>query len=296
MRQSSLKNLFDYEGLTKYLNWSKVSFIIWDLDGTLSPESPVTEKITTEAFTMVFREFLEDQGVLLDPEDLIALTNDDEAGKKFEDRALVRAMSDYVDVSQFLTPDYHSRLHDAMISLAQMHGLPEYCDQTYNALRHLAPIRKQYILTHSSKQWTDFVIEQMQLPGFEDDHHIYDYERVGYKSKAAGPDPFLQVCEEHNLNPEFGLFVDNSPDNLVAAARIGLQTILVLGDNDPVRSTLSFINGQVRSAAEIGHQYRVHAALQPEHQPDKSEINKRERTSVRDGLFGIACAATTRPS
>ena len=136
----------------------------------------------------------------------------------------------------------------------------------------------------------------MQLPGFEDDHHIYDYERVGYKSKATGPDPFLQVCEEHNLNPEFGLFVDNSPDNLVAAAQIGLQTILVTGDNDLVRSPLSFINGHVRSAAEIGRQYRLHCALQPEHQPDMSEINKRERTSVRDELFERASAVPTQPS
>ena len=286
-----LSSVFMFDGVTKDLDWNKVSFIIWDLDGVLCPDDDVADEITVIALNKVFGQFLADQGLDVDPDFLNYLANQVDTSERFEDKPLFKAFEDQVDISQFMTPEYHAKVHEALIETARSYGLPAYCEQTVQALGHLDPIQQQYILTHSSKLWAEYVLGQLRLPGFQTQDNVYDYERVGFKSKADGPQAFLQICEEHGLDPSRGLFIDNTYLNLIKASELGFQTILILNEKDPLPADTAHVTAQFKSAMAVGDHYRLAERHQHEDQLSKAEIEARGTDSPVEDQSSLACAS-----
>lgn len=55
---------------------------------------------------------------------------------------------------------------------------------------------------------------------------LFEEVYLSYERGVAKPDPnaFLQIIEEHNLDPEQTLVIDSVAEHIVAAERLGLQT------------------------------------------------------------------------
>jgi len=65
--------------------------------------------------------------------------------------------------------------------------------------------------------------------GFDDNEHLFEktyYSHLVGKRKPE-PDIFEQVITENNLKPEETLFIDDSPQHLETAKKLGLQTFLM---------------------------------------------------------------------
>ena len=65
--------------------------------------------------------------------------------------------------------------------------------------------------------------------GFDDNEHLFEktyYSHLVGKRKPQ-PDIFEQVLAENNLKPEETLFIDDSPQHLETAKKLGLQTFLM---------------------------------------------------------------------
>jgi putative hydrolase of the HAD superfamily len=70
------------------------------------------------------------------------------------------------------------------------------------------------------------------LPKVADQAVLDAYFHVAYYSHLVGkrkPEPiiFQQVLDENAFNPSETLFFDDNPENIQAAARLGIQTVLV---------------------------------------------------------------------
>ncbi|TWR25126.1 HAD family phosphatase [Mucilaginibacter pallidiroseus] len=85
-------------------------------------------------------------------------------------------------------------------------------------LSNINAIHYTYIMNYLK---TDF--------GFDDNEHLFEktyYSHLIGKRKPQ-PDIFEQVLQENNLKPEETLFIDDSPQHLEAAAKLGIQTYLM---------------------------------------------------------------------
>lgn len=116
-------------------------------------------------------------------------------------------------------------------------------DRAWNAMLVDLPVSKLKLLEELKHQYTvtllsntnnihiDFV-NRVMLPPVSDKTGLNDYVHVPYYSHLMGkrkPDPeiFHQVLEENAFNPSETLFFDDSPENIQAASRLGIQTVLV---------------------------------------------------------------------
>lgn len=85
-------------------------------------------------------------------------------------------------------------------------------------LSNINAIHYTYIMNYLK---TDF--------GFDDNEHLFEktyYSHLVGKRKPQ-PDIFEQVLQENNLKPGETLFIDDSPQHLEAAAKLGIQTFLM---------------------------------------------------------------------
>ncbi len=116
----------------------------------------------------------------------------------------------------------------------------EIIDQIWNSLllnipperiEILRKIRKNYnsfLLSNSNSIHYDYYLNQLKLRyGYSDFDELFDKAYFSFKIKKLKPSPeiFLHVIEEQNINPEETLFIDDSLINILAAQKIGLQTI-----------------------------------------------------------------------
>lgn len=116
-------------------------------------------------------------------------------------------------------------------------------DQAWNAmlvdlprakLNLLDNLRHQFrvtLLSNTNNIHLDFVNRQM-LPKVSDRLTLDEYFHTPYYSHQMGkrkPDAaiFQQVLQENNFIPEETLFLDDNPENIQAAARLGIQAFLV---------------------------------------------------------------------
>ncbi|MHA4896153.1 HAD family hydrolase [Pedobacter sp. PWIIR3] len=85
--------------------------------------------------------------------------------------------------------------------------------------------------------FTDYLLKEYQLKGNED-----LFEKVYYSQQMLMRKPnveiFQKVIDENNLNPEETLFIDDSPQHLVGAAKVGLHTLLMDRNPKELRNVL----------------------------------------------------------
>jgi putative hydrolase of the HAD superfamily len=116
-------------------------------------------------------------------------------------------------------------------------------DQAWNAMLVDLPVSKLKLLQELKDQYTvtllsntnhihiDFV-NRVMLPKVSAKPVLSDYVHIPYYSHLLGkrkpePEIFHQVLDENAFNPSETLFFDDNPENIQAAARLGIQTVLV---------------------------------------------------------------------
>lgn len=258
------------------LNWSRVGFIIWDLNGTLAPEDPAAAEITEHATLMLFREFFKDQGLHLGVEEISALCENVLSGKNPADHPLFEyGRAQGIDMGALSHP-YYANLHqDIMIDLAHMYDAPAYCKDTARSMAHFSPIRRQFVMTHATENWIRYVLERMKLPGLHDSSRIYSIRDLPGR-KDERPEAYEHICAQHGLDPSDGLVVDNDISKLAMAASAGCQVVLI----DPERKTEnhipSFLSAVFKDIRHLAQHFQIYLTHLPEDFPDKQEINRRD--------------------
>ena len=65
--------------------------------------------------------------------------------------------------------------------------------------------------------------------GFEGNDHLFEKTYYSHLTGKRKPEPaiFEQVLKENNLKPQETLFIDDSPQHLEAAKKLGIQTFLM---------------------------------------------------------------------
>lgn len=65
--------------------------------------------------------------------------------------------------------------------------------------------------------------------GFDGNDHLFEKTYYSHLTGKRKPEPaiFEQVFNENNLNPAETLFIDDSPQHLAAAQKLGIQTFLM---------------------------------------------------------------------
>lgn len=277
-----LQKNFQFHTMSGRLNWNRVGFIIWDLNGTLVPDIDSSSAITNQALATAFSEALKQKHFPVSWNFLLGLAAMSERQTGDPETGLFNSFGSLIDCNTSFDPKFHRRYHDAMVELAAQNNLPEFCPERQNALEPLTVFKRQYVLTNSSRAWARHNLERIALPGLDAESHLYDFERVGHRHKSESADPVLQICAEHNLNPEFGLMVDNSSANLRPAYDAGLQTVWIGGYSSGQTPLPKWVSGQFEDVPHLARHFRSFMAMQPEHQLTKEEINARA-PSVRNG-------------
>ncbi len=119
----------------------------------------------------------------------------------------------------------------------------EVFDEAWNAmlvdlpkakLNLLDDLRSKFrvtLLSNTNSIHLDFVNQQM-LPKVSEQIKLDAYFHVAYYSHLVGkrkPEPiiFQQVLDENGFVPQETVFLDDNPENIQSAARLGIQTFLV---------------------------------------------------------------------
>ncbi|MBX2970851.1 MAG: HAD family phosphatase [Cyclobacteriaceae bacterium] len=131
----------------------------------------------------------------------------------------------------------------------------EAFDKAWNAMLVDLPLAKLNLLDNLREQFRvtllsntnnihlDFVNREM-LPKVSDRLTLDEYFHTPYYSHLMGkrkPDAaiFQQVLHENSFIPEETLFLDDNPENIQSAARLGIQTFLVKHPDEVIH----FFNG-----------------------------------------------------
>lgn len=288
---TKLQKNFRSHAMSGRLNWNKVGFIIWDLNGTLVPDIDSSSAITNKALATVFFEALKQRDFPVSWNFLLGLAAMSERQTGEPETALFNTFGSLINCDTSFDPKFHRRFHDVMVELAAQNNLPKFCPDRQNALEPLKVFKRQYVLTNSSRSWARHNLERVALPGFDAESHLYDFERVGHRHKSESADPVLQICAEHDLNPEFGLMVDNSSANLRPAYDAGLQTVLIGGDSSARTPLPKWVFSQFEDVPHLARHFQTFMAMQPEHQLTKEEINARV-PSVRNERRHFECGVS----
>lgn len=85
-------------------------------------------------------------------------------------------------------------------------------------LSNINPIHYDYIMKYLKKEF-----------GFDDNEHLFEKTYYSHLVGKRKPDTaiFEQVLKENNLNPNETLFIDDSPQHIAAAQKLGIQTYLM---------------------------------------------------------------------
>ena len=132
--------------------------------------------------------------------------------------------------------------------LAETHVFPELADMVVreNALKHaLARLGgTRLVFSNAPRHYVEEVLRALRLRRFFD--AVYTIEDTGYRGKphAWG---FHRLLRNHDLDPHRCALIDDIPDNLRAAHRLGMSTVWV----SPVGRRAPYVDLRVSSVAEL---------------------------------------------
>lgn len=106
-------------------------------------------------------------------------------------------------------------------------GIPE---GNHNLLIHLKSKYRTFLLSNINAIHYDYIMDYLRSDfGFNGNDHLF--ERVYYShlvgKRKPEPEIFEQVLKENNLNPEETLFIDDSPQHIEGAKKLGIKTYLM---------------------------------------------------------------------
>ncbi|NCD70964.1 HAD family hydrolase [Mucilaginibacter agri] len=89
---------------------------------------------------------------------------------------------------------------------------------------------RTFLLSNINDIHYNFIMDYLKRDfGLDGNDHLFEKTYYSHLTGKRKPEPaiFKQVLEENNLKPEETLFIDDSPQHLVSAQQLGIQTFLM---------------------------------------------------------------------
>ena len=108
-------------------------------------------------------------------------------------------------------------------------------EKKFRILRKLYPDFKTYLLSNTNiihlKWITQYLIRMYGRPSLDS---LFDKVYYSFVVGQRKPDPeiFLKVIDDNNLKPAETLFIDDNPENIAAAKKLGLRAELFIPSQD----------------------------------------------------------------
>lgn len=106
-------------------------------------------------------------------------------------------------------------------------GVPE---GNHELLLSLKPRYRTFLLSNINQIHYDFIMDYLKIEfGFDGNSHLFEKTYYSHLVGKRKPDAaiFEQVLNENNLNPAETLFIDDSPQHIATAQKLGIQTYLM---------------------------------------------------------------------
>ena len=138
--------------------------------------------------------------------------------------------------------------HDPKKFLRETHRFPDLAGMVVrdNALRHaLARLEgKRLVFSNAPRHYVEEVVQALGLTRYFD--AVYAIESTRYRPKPA-LQGFQVLLRAHNLDPHRCALIDDMPENLRAARRLGMSTVWVSGE----ARRAPFADLRVKSVTEL---------------------------------------------
>ncbi|MBB6107906.1 HAD family hydrolase [Mucilaginibacter lappiensis] len=89
---------------------------------------------------------------------------------------------------------------------------------------------RTFLLSNINEIHYEYIMNYLKTGfGFDSNEHIFEKTYYSHLTGKRKPEPaiFEMVLNENNLNPSETLFIDDSPQHLAAAQKLGIQTFLM---------------------------------------------------------------------
>ena len=190
----------------------KPTVMLWDLDGTLYPETAAIKDIFKKAAANGVRE-------VVDPR-----LSDDEVQD-----ILKKSRREHGDSFTGLVNEGHSldNLHESHHRHLD-HTPIERNEELIAAMRKAkdAGIRHA-ILTHGHQDWVWRVLKQVGIDEFFTPADVISVEQIGFLKKHKGPEAFTETLKRLGVEAEDTVMVEDKAANLIHPAALGMQTALI---------------------------------------------------------------------
>ncbi|MDB5086589.1 MAG: haloacid dehalogenase [Mucilaginibacter sp.] len=97
-------------------------------------------------------------------------------------------------------------------------------------LAELKPKYRTFLLSNINPIHYDYIMDYLKTDfGFEGNDHLFEKTYYSHLTGKRKPEAeiFEQVLNENNLNPAETLFIDDSPQHLETAKKLGIKTYLM---------------------------------------------------------------------
>ncbi|MBE9585175.1 HAD family phosphatase [Mucilaginibacter sp. JRF] len=124
----------------------------------------------------------------------------------------------------------NANLTDAQIDTAWNSMLIGVAEGTHDLLLQLKAKYRTFLLSNINPIHYDFIMNYLEKEfGFLGNDHLFEKTYYSHLTGKRKPEPaiFEQVLQENDLKAEETLFIDDSPQHLEAAGKLGINTFLM---------------------------------------------------------------------
>jgi pyrimidine 5'-nucleotidase len=215
----------------------KQIIMLWDLDGTLYPETQSIKQTFVTAACDGIR-YVVDSGLSDDDVKDLLSESRKEHGDSFS--GLVKDGFDEATLHK----EHHDRLDHTLIERNE-ELFAAFKDSEEYEIRHA-------ILTHGHKDWATRVLDQIGIREFFADEDIISVEQIGFLKKHKGPEAFEKALERLGVTADQVIMIEDKAANLKHPKEMGMSTHLI--DENPIEVAAGkfkdFVDRKISSAAE----------------------------------------------
>jgi len=112
----------------------------------------------------------------------------------------------------------------------------------HDLLISLKPKYRTFLLSNINEIHYDYIINYLKTDfGFEGNNHLFEKVYYSHLMRKRKPETeiFEQVLNENHLNPAETLFIDDSPQHIAGAQKLGIRTYLMTAP-DSIQKLFNF--------------------------------------------------------
>jgi putative hydrolase of the HAD superfamily len=112
----------------------------------------------------------------------------------------------------------------------------------HDLLISLKPKYRTFLLSNINEIHYDYIINYLKTDfGFEGNNHLFEKVYYSHLMRKRKPETeiFEQVLNENQLNPAETLFIDDSPQHIAGAQKLGIRTYLMTAP-DSIQKLFNF--------------------------------------------------------